>query len=505
MGVADRHFPVANESRLYAYELFEALRREIVYDTDYGLAEDETFYEKIEKDDHVAFLLRYRKQLVAGSSWHLEPGGDMPEDRILAQVMTTIIKRAEDLDSSFYNLAAAFLRGRTWAKIVGRRAPVRVMVKGKVVRERFWHPHRLRDVDKRRFELRRYQKPGGPAHWRWRMATGLADGSPQWTPIDRRDWIAHVYEDTEAAVGHGKGLNAAVFFAMWLKMEVKRSGMAFLDRWGQGLVIYSLDALAQNAVDETADDRARAALALIDKIRNGNNIVIPNVDDVKVMDPPQGGWTTAEQALTYIDNGLSRLFLGSVLPTGGNEGVGSLARAEVEDDAMAALIRFDRRRLGSTLTRDLVRQVWLRNLPIFRMLGLGDACLPKFVIASAKVSEPKERMEVLKSLLEVAPEFKTRVKVSEVLEQAGFSPAHAEDDVETLAKLSEEPFTSAEDKPNLNEVSAVVEKVAAGALPKESARAMLVSLIDTMTDEQAASILDPIEPPQQPAAAGATE
>lgn len=435
-GYSTRTFPEANISHIYVYELFEALRREIVYDPDYGLAEDEGFYTKIQRDSMIEFLIRYRAQMVAGrdDEWDVEPYNNTKQDRAAAKVVKALLRKIDRFTSCRYNLAMAFLRGNTWAHLKYRKE----MVSVPGFRRMPWMVvTAMEDIDKRRFNLRRDVES---KKWRWELAVGLDEGGPVWEPTNPEDFIQHVYHDMEHSLRHGTGLSAPLYFTQWFKAEALRNGMQFINRWSQGLVVYSLDALASAEKSETSKVRANSALRLIDRIRGGQNIVVPNVDEVKVHDAPQGGWETVLQALEYMDRQLSRLILASVLPTGGgNDAVGSLARARVEDTAMARLISFDREILSETITKRIIKPLWEKNKPLLSLLGLADANMPRFSFRVGHDLAPKEQMEVYKAAFEIAPGLKQRVSIEAFARKAGL-PLVDEDDLEqeTLSSLAEE-------------------------------------------------------------------
>ncbi len=62
--------------------------------------------------------------------------------------------------------------------------------------------------------------------------------------------------------------------------------------------------------------------------------------------------------------------------------------------------------------------------------------MPAFSIQAEKVRDPKERAEVLAAALQAAPALASRIKVSELFEQLGFSPATDDEELETLADLA---------------------------------------------------------------------
>ena len=72
--------PLNVQGRAYQFEIQHHLRRDRIYDPDYGLSKDPHWYAKLEKDAIIGFLCRFRRQLVAGVEWSVEPRTESPVD-----------------------------------------------------------------------------------------------------------------------------------------------------------------------------------------------------------------------------------------------------------------------------------------------------------------------------------------------------------------------------------------------------------------------------------------
>lgn len=488
-----RAFPESNIARLYAYELFEALRREYVYDPDYGMSEDESFYEKLSRDATVKMLVDYRAHMVAGkrSEWHVAPASDSKEDRAAATVMEALVGKVKRFGDARRNLSFAFLRGLTVAHKTYRRARIKIPDIGE---DEFLVCTRIKDIDKRRMQQKRIDtpRPGkrNMPRYGWQIATGLDRGGPVWDWIDRKDYVLHRFHDVEQGLGWGVGLSAPLYFLLWLKNEVMMNGHQFLERWGQGFVVYKLDHLARAEKDKTPAARLNAALDVIEKVRAGASIAISKDEEVEIKDPPAGGWSTAQQALEYLDRQASRLILGSVLNTGGGaDSTGSFARAQVEDDAMNRLVGFDRELLAETLTDDLIGDLWRRNRVQLRRMGLGDAQMPHLVIEGAANLDPREEMEKLEAAMRIEPAIRKTIKLSQFMERLGYDTAHEGE--RTLADLSEGIDAEGEGRQGVSgEVKDIVRMVTAGEIPPESGL-VLLRQFSQIDDETARALIEP--------------
>lgn len=410
--------PVGARANTYPRELASRLRQSQVWDPDLALERDEVIYEKIRADAVVAHAIEYRKHLVAGVDWSLEPASDADADRRAAAVMEALLREVEGFAAARFQLAEAVIRGATWASIGGGLRPLAI----EGTPRRWWVVSKLRDVDKRRFRLvRAGTEPAAP--WRWEVAKIEPE---RWEPIIREHFVRLVYDDAEATLSHGRGLASSLYYYLWLKAETLKKGMSFLDRWAGGVVEAAIDSLAQGPPGEAdAEDKLQAWIDTIEVMREGHVLAHDKRDEFKVVDAPTGGWSAAKEAITYFDNAMTRLILGAVLPTGGDEGGGSFARAQVEESSTQALVAFDRALLEEALTRDLVGLLWRANRPHLVALGLGAAGRPTFRVAAAERADPEVRARVLLA----AQQAGVRVRADEAYVQLGLTPPTPDDTV----------------------------------------------------------------------------
>lgn len=468
------YFPTANINRLYPYAVSTALSRETLWEPSFAEFEEPQFFEKIERDAELKRLLTYRRQLIASERWYLEPASDSRADQKAASILTALLKKIPRFQQARFLLASAFYRSNTWSRIYGGMSAINLPGFGV---GKWWNVTQLKDVDKREFELQRNREaeagdPERRRYWRWMLAD-KSQNNVQFRPVDLDNFIHHIYSDEERGLGHGTSIADALYFLNWFKQEILRNGMEFLGRWSQGMLVYYLDMVARGKKDSgTSTQRQTDALALLKSIQSGNKIALGVTERLENLDVPTGGWSTARDALQYVNEQASRLILGSVTNTGGGTDRGSLARAEVEKDSMQALVQFDRAILDETITSQLVERLLIKNWAMISSMGCAGASCPVFRSTGDAIEDPAANLELFTTIIEKVPQLGAKIPASEVFRRLGVSPAPQDDGVETLLDLLKAPGDP-EDKSSaagsMSQAAEIIEKVRAGTLPANSA------------------------------------
>jgi hypothetical protein len=419
---------------LYAYALGAPVRSPRLYDPDYVIRQDSEAYAKMRRDAHIAHILEMRKHLVAGRDWFLEPASPAAPDRKLATLLEALVKRTPRFANARFNLTEAVFKGSAWAKIY--HAPTTIRLHGDD-RPRTWDAvTAIRDAAKFRFRLYRPDDvspadvlENGPS-WQWQIER---PHKATWEPVNLDEWVHHVYDDAEETLGHGRGVAESLFHYWKAKVDALTFGEQFLDRWANGLIHCGIDSLRAGAVgttvgpnrdDRTAAGKANAWANALNVMRHQHILVHDKSDDLGVVDPPSGGWNATKEAVEYYDGCMTRLVLGSVLPTNATEG-GSYALGQVQENSTEALIAYDRTLLEETITEQLVRRLWAWNFSVFNEMGLAEAEPPYFRIREERAGEPEKRAAIVVA----ARTAGVPLRKDEVYAQLGFSPPAEGDDV----------------------------------------------------------------------------
>jgi hypothetical protein len=405
----------------YPFDLASVYRNWRVYDPSFALSRDPDVDEKILLDDVIAAGVAARKHKVAARSWTIEPAQDDPLNKRAASIVEQILKRIDKFGHARFNLADAVIKGRAYGYISGGYVVARF---GDGKPRRWWTPTKIEDIDRRRFRrVSRNEKGVIRTWWEW-----FNVGTARWTEIPHeatRALISHVYDDDESNLGYGRGLMDSLFFAWRGKRVALEQGLIGLTRWAQGLVVVTLDSLRDASTGKTNDNLVTSAIAEINKHRSEHVLVKGKEDELEVVTGGMEGHQIVMDFVQYFDSTITRLLMGSLLPTGGGSEVGSNARAEVEDDASEALIQFDRNLLDDTLTASLVQLVWDLNRDNFAQLGLFDAEPGRFNTTQERMTDPKVSSDVIATMLGAG----IPLKRTEVYEKTGFSVPGDDDEV----------------------------------------------------------------------------
>jgi hypothetical protein len=258
-------------------------------------------------------------------------------------------------------------------------------------------------VDRRRVRIVPEWSPGPGGGVRRHVSTFLELFSivaEKWVRIENPEWfVRHIYNDEEARLGHGRGLLEAIYFYSYAKQIVLREGLQGLERWAQGLAIVKIDGFRKGSKNKPNTAVATAWLDAIEKTKARHGLVGDKQDDISVEFPRGTGHQMVTEFLRYLDDAMTRLITGALLPSGGGENKGSLGRASVEEGKQEALVQYDRELLDEVLTRDLLGMIFRQNRANWVALGLGEAECPKFATVQEKREDAKEAADIATILI----------------------------------------------------------------------------------------------------------
>ena len=407
---------------LFVRALTRAWKRGVrVYDPDYAHVQDTEAWWKVRRDAVIAHAIQFRRHLVAGRDWFVEPGGPTDADAAAAELMQEVLGELSSFSSIRFNLAEAVFRGQAFGLIHGKRVNRDFGDSG---RRDWWVPTQVEPLDK--WFFRQEPIPGAThAKTRWMVWDFHRERYIPLTAEQRRRLIVHIYHDTQDALGYGRGLLEAIYYYWWAKTVALKEGLQGLERWAQGWIVGRVGSMREGSTTRSNEDVRDELTNVLEKMRSRHILVFGEDDELDVKETSGRGHEIVMDLVNYLDQGVTQLILTSVLPTGGGADVGSLARARQEAESTEALIQFDRELLSETLTRDLIGAIWRHNRANIVELGLGEARLPTIQLHTAAKPDPQVSVGVIAQALGAG----IKLRKDEVYEQLGFTPPTEEDEI----------------------------------------------------------------------------
>jgi len=384
---------IRNQSQqLYNRALSQAWRNNIqIWDPSIWQNRDPDVEEKMLRDADIAHAVGYRRHMIAGKDWQMQPKNEnAPNAKLAVHVATKLVDRIQHFTTARLNLSRAFFSGARFGKIHGKHVMLDL---GDGKERMWWVPVRIEDIDKRRYRIvPKWDSTTGEiqAHWElWNVAK--ADWVPE-TQLEAITTIRHVYQDDEATLGHGRALREALGWWWYAKTHVFQESLMAVERFAQGIIHAKIDGVRDAATGKPNEDLIADWQAILEDMRSRHVLVSDKEDSVEMVKMDGQGWQLLHEIREELRSTIFTLVLGANLTTSASEG-GSYALAEIQENSTEALIQFDRETLEDTLTNDLMQCLWFKNHANLHELGIVSE-MPSFGITQEKRNDPKEVAEV---------------------------------------------------------------------------------------------------------------
>ena len=345
-----------------------------------------------EKDLHYLAVISTRKQAIAGAELIVTPASEAAEDHRAADLVREFVGGgAFDLEGALYDILDAIGKGFSATEIVWDTAGREWIPRRLVWRDPRWFMFDWISGEELLVRTLRNQGPLAPteaaavapaqarqtsgAHYRSRWNAGGVSGSgaqigiqPLTAPLAPYKFIVHVAK-AKAGLPVRGGIARAAGWAYLFKNYVLKDWVTFAEIFGQPL------RLGKYSPGATEADK-QALLSAVANIGTDAAAIIPESMLIEFVETRgAGGAEVYERFCEYLDKQVSKAVLGQTLTTETpREGGGSRAAAQVHDTVRRDIMESDARRLGATLTRDLVRPIVDLNLGPQRRyprIGLG--------------------------------------------------------------------------------------------------------------------------------------
>lgn len=379
----------------YTQDLSMALRRAgYLQDPDYSLSQDPDAIDKMMRDPVINFAVNFRKRLVAGRDWSLEPVSERYKPFV--GIFTDLMSRIRRFTQSRFILSEAVFQGVSIGRFDGYVDYLKLDDTTKYLQ--WWYPQRIVPIDKRRLRREFVNIPRADGILDFQYAWTLFDPEQRaWYVITRPDWYFwFTYNDEEDRLGHGKGLYDALYVPWYMKSHAMEYGLQWLERWAEPWVDVALEAEAGDT--DALASRGEAYITLIKQMRKGRILMHDNRDRMALMEAGSGSQDVANKYLDRLDEGIVKVCLASTLTTGTGEH-GSRAAAEVHEGSQENAVNYDRMVFEEEHDMHLMRALWVNNRANLFRLGYTDIpfeCPLRFKLATEQKWVPEEQDKVFR-------------------------------------------------------------------------------------------------------------
>jgi phage gp29-like protein len=317
-----------------------------------------------EKDLHYLAVLSTRKETVAGLQMAVRPAsGDAEDVRIADQVRDLLLGGTLNLASVLFDILDALGKGFSATEIIwdtsGREwAPARMIWRDPRWFTFDWISGEQLLVRTLGDESQHQSLSGarGESHFESRAAgfrsTRGADPwramQPMTSPLEPFKFVVHLSKAKSGLPVRG-GLARAAGWSYLFKNYVLKDWVTFAEVFGQPL------RLGKYGAGATEADK-HALLSAVANIGTDAAAIVPDSMLIEFVQARQTGTSELyERFCEYLDRQVSKAVLGQTLTTEVPRNAGSRAAAQVHDSVRRDILAADARRLGETLTRDLVK------------------------------------------------------------------------------------------------------------------------------------------------------
>jgi phage gp29-like protein len=188
----------------------------------------------------------------------------------------------------------------------------------------------------------------------------------------------------------GRALLDRLYWVWYLKKHASKYWALFVERFAQPLAKGTYPHKpGQEAANKEHQERL---LAILNAIRTGTAIALPEGLDVAFLEASRGGDASYAAFLSWLDRAEALLLLGEVDTSGLAKGPGSFAKSQVSNEVRLETVVHDAHLLGSFETDTLIR--WLV------LLNFGpDAPIPRSVYDSTDAADRQQRMKGIENAL----------------------------------------------------------------------------------------------------------
>src|SRR4029077_2025251 len=188
----------------------------------------------------------------------------------------------------------------------------------------------------------------------------------------------------------GRALLDRLYWVWYLKRHSSKFWALFVERFAQPLVKGTYPFKPdQDLANKENEDRL---LAILNTIRTGSSIALPEGLDITFLEASRGGDASYFSFVSWLERAQALLLLGEVDTSGLARGAGSFAKALISNEVRLETVQHDAHLIGSFESDTLIRWMVLLNYG-------PDAPIPKSIYDSSDAADRRQRMQGIQRAL----------------------------------------------------------------------------------------------------------
>lgn len=336
----------------------------------------EQYYEILQTDATIKHGMHLLSLMVAGDSWEIE--GPNARFNFLVTKAFKNIERFTHARKSMVEKSVLFglsVQQKEWKKEIWPEY-------GRMV----WNiPKRLKEVDRRRMRLERdLAGIGDKNNVYWTIWSPEVD---QYVVLEDKNknprakyslqnylWMWYEFEELSPMY---RGFGECLYILAYIKKNTIQYWGNLAEHFGTPFIIASINAakaaynMATNAGTGAQDAQTIIDnwLDILENMRSRHVAVKPEHDSIDIHEAGSVGQNILKELIEYVDQKIELLLLGSELVTQAPS-VGSYALGQIHEGATASIVLYNRQNIEEILSRDLIRDFYLKNRMNFYSLGI---------------------------------------------------------------------------------------------------------------------------------------
>lgn len=317
-------------------------------------------YKKMLHDEQIKSCLDFKKVLVVGRTWEMQPGDDSPQAKEIAQFATDCLNEA-NINDALWETASAFEFGYSLAEIVWGRDPVdakkypllAATSSNAVCLAKLAH----RDPQELHLEMDVHGNYTGVRQLS--MGTNIELGPDKTFIFSHNKRFGNLYGESDLR---------AAYRSWWAKTFIINFWNVYLERMGSPMTLMKYPQGSSDALKDILK-------GILKKLSTSAEVLVPAGVEVDLIEAKRAGNADYEAALQYHNNSIAKsLLMQSLFGTGGEN---NKTRGSDSQSFLQLRILFKMaNRISLQISAALMCQV---IKPLIEFNYGPDAVMPKFV------------------------------------------------------------------------------------------------------------------------------